>query len=181
MTEGERIPVEKPEGYHCFACGTANPIGLKLEFYRQGETVNAEITLQKVHEGWENVAHGGIISTLVDEVMSWAVMCTKKVFIVTRKMNLKYVKPVLIGVPLVVTGKLLDDSKPPRIMAQADIRDREGRLLVRGSAEFIAMSGEGLSSVPEGLKEDMQAIFSKLREKEGRRSQSPTIRSHFPT
>ena len=162
MNKSDRIPITKPQGYHCFACGTANPIGLKLEFYRQGETVSAEITLQKVHEGWENVAHGGIISTLVDEVMSWTVMCAKRKFIVTRKMNLKYVKPVVIGVPLTITGKLLDDGKPPRITAQADVRDEHGRLLVRGSAEFIAVTGEDLSSVPEGLKKDMLAVFARL-------------------
>jgi acyl-coenzyme A thioesterase PaaI-like protein len=180
MGESQRIPVEKPQGYHCFACGTANPIGLNLEFYRQGETVQTEITLQKVHEGWENVAHGGIISTLVDEVMSWAVMCAKRVFIVTRKMSLKYVKPVGIGVPLTVSGRLLDDSNPPRITAQADVRDDGGRLLVRGKAEFIAMSGDDLSSVPVGLKEDMLDVFSKLRQQEGNHSGTPTIRSHLP-
>ena len=65
----EAIP--KLEGYNCFACGTANPIGLNLHFYLRGGYLCSDITLGKNYEGWENMAHGGIVSTLLDEVMSW--------------------------------------------------------------------------------------------------------------
>jgi len=69
MTEEERIEIPKPSGYNCFACGTANPIGLHLNFFRSGDYVCSEITLDRYHGGWENIAHGGIISTILDEVM----------------------------------------------------------------------------------------------------------------
>ena len=87
----ERFDIEKPQGHGCFACGTANPIGLNLQFYRLGDSVCSDITLTKHHEGWENIAHGGIISTMIDETMSWAILYFKRVFMVTRKMNIKYI------------------------------------------------------------------------------------------
>jgi len=162
MNEEKRISIEKLQGHNCFACGTANPIGLNLQFYNLGDEVCSEITLGKNHEGWENMAHGGIVSTLLDEVMSWTIMYFKKIFLVTRKMDIKYVRPVLIGIPLTVKGSVLDDSAPPKIKARAEIRDNEGHLLVRSNAEFVAVSGEKLSLVPENLKEEMFALFDKF-------------------
>jgi len=159
MVSEELIKIPKPQGYNCFACGTANPIGLNLQFYNLGNEVCSEITLGKNHEGWENMAHGGIVSTLLDEVMSWTIMYFKKIFLVTRKMDIKYIRPVLIGTPLTVKGKVLDDSEPPKIKARAEIRDSEGHLLVRSSAEFVELPVEKLSLVPESLKEEMVALF----------------------
>ncbi|MFH0844938.1 MAG: PaaI family thioesterase [Pseudomonadota bacterium] len=152
----------KLKGYNCFACGTANPIGLNLHFYINGDSVCADIVLGKNYEGWENVAHGGIVSTLLDEVMSWTIMYSKKVFLVTRNMSIKYIRPVPIGIPLTVIGKFMDDSEPPKIKAKAEIRDGQKRLLVRSSAEFVAVHKEKLSSVPDRLKEDMLLLFDRL-------------------
>lgn len=76
-----REPIPKLEGYNCFACGTTNPIGLNLNFYREGEYVCSDITLDKNYEGWENMAHGGIVSALLDEVMSWTVIYFRRVFL----------------------------------------------------------------------------------------------------
>ena len=158
----ERIDLPKPEGQYCFACGTANPNGLDLHFYRSVETICTDITLGKYHVGWQNIAHGGIISTVLDEVMSWTVMYFKKTFFVTRKMEIKYVRPVFIGIPLTVTGRLLDDSKPPRIKVRADMRDNDKKLLVRSNGEFVIIPKDDLSLVPEGQREEMLSLFERF-------------------
>ncbi len=158
----ERIEIPKPQGHNCFACGTENSIGLNLQFYRLADTVCTELTLQRRYEGWEGVVHGGIVSTLLDEVMSWAIMYTKKVFLVTRKMDIKYVRPVLVGIPLKVAGRLVDDSEPPKIKARAEIRDEQGRLLVRSNAEFVEIPKENFSGLTEDYKEKMLSLFEKF-------------------
>ena len=86
-------------------------------------------------------------------------MYFKRVFFVTRKMEVKYVKPVLVGIPLTVSGRLLDDSDPPKIRTRAEIRDDKGGLLVKSSGEFVELPKERLSSVPEQMKEDMLSLF----------------------
>ena len=160
--ETERVAIKKPEGHYCFACGTKNPIGLNLQFYRLGDAVGTDITLGKYHEGWQDMAHGGIISTLLDEVMSWAVMVSKKTFLVTRKMDVKYIRNVMIGTPLTVTGRLTDDTAPPRLLARGEIRDDQGRLLVRGNGEFVALSEDKWAAMPDGFKTQMAALFASL-------------------
>ena len=160
--EERRVEIRKPQGHYCFACGTENPIGLNLQFYRLGDAVCADITLGKYHEGWQDIAHGGIISTLLDEVMSWAIMVSKKTFLVTRKMDIKYIQNVSIGIPLTVTGRLVDDSSPPKIRAKGEIRDDQGSLLVRSAAEFVALPEEKFSSLPPGFKTQMASLFESI-------------------
>jgi acyl-coenzyme A thioesterase PaaI-like protein len=155
-----RIP--QLEGHTCFACGTANPIGLKLKFYRSGDAICTDIELQRYYEGWTNMAHGGIISTLLDETMSWAIIYFKRVFFVTRKMELKFIRPVLVEKPLTVQGRLLESKDDSRIRARADIVDSEGNMLARSTGEFVVLREADLSSVPEDMKKEMTALFEKF-------------------
>ena len=162
MAAVERIDLPKVRGHSCFACGTANPIGLNLEFYRSGDAVCADIILGKYHEGWENMAHGGIISTLLDEVMSWTILYFKRIFFVTRKMEVKYVKPVVIGTPLTVRGKLIKEKREGFVEVQAEIRDEGGKILCKAVGEFVELPAEKLALVPEGVKRDMEDLFQRF-------------------
>jgi uncharacterized protein (TIGR00369 family) len=161
MSDDIRAEIPKLQGHTCFACGTENPIGLNLRFYRLGEAVCTDITLGKNYEGWENMAHGGILSTLLDEVMSWTILYFKRILFVTRKMEVKYIKPVLIGVPLQVRGELIKGGREDLITVKAEIRD-ENKVLCKARGEFVELSMEKLSAVPDGLKRDMGELFSRF-------------------
>ena len=54
---------------HCFVCGDKNDIGLKLDFYEKDGKARAEFTPEKKFEGYKDILHGGILSSLLDEVM----------------------------------------------------------------------------------------------------------------
>ena len=158
-TNESKVPIRKLQGHHCFACGTDNPIGLNMQFYRMDDMVCSDITLERNHEGWENMAHGGIISTLLDEVMSWTGMVFKRTFLVTRKMDIKYIKPVPLGAPLTVRGKILNETGTSKIDIRGEIVDAQKRLLVRSRAEFVILADRQLSSVSEGMKREMMDMF----------------------
>ena len=150
------------DDHYCFVCGEQNPSGLHLRFSLQDGKVRTEFTPQKIHQGYKDIIHGGLISTLLDEVMSWAVLYFKRVLFVTRKMKIKYIRPVLIGTPLTVKGILIDTSEPPKVMTRGEILDDQGRLLVRSTGEFIELPAESFSSVSEGVKKEMLALLEKL-------------------
>ncbi len=163
--EMAKTPIEKVNGHTCFACGTANPIGLQMNFYRQGDSVCSDITLGKYHVGWENIAHGGIISTMLDEVMSWTVLYFKRSFFVTRKMDVKYVKTVPVGKPLTVLGSISGSSftaGTEKVSAKGQIVDKEGHLLARSSGEFVLLPKDKLAEIPAGMKQDMLDLFERL-------------------
>ena len=60
--------------HHCFACGTLNIHGLHLELHVEDGRCWTELTLPERFEGWEGIAHGGIVCTILDEVMAWALV-----------------------------------------------------------------------------------------------------------
>ncbi|MBW2064276.1 MAG: PaaI family thioesterase [Deltaproteobacteria bacterium] len=156
-----RLQIPKLEGHHCFACGTENSRGLNLYFYRDDDWVCSDVVLEKWHEGWENMAHGGILSTLLDEIMSWTIIYFKRIFFVTRKMEVRYLKPVVIGEPLSVRGRI-SEERPPRITARAEILNDSGSVLVKGMGEFVEIPEDRLQAVPEALKKDMKALFDRM-------------------
>ncbi len=162
-TNDKQIPIPKLQGHRCFACGTDNPIGLNMRFYQTGDMVCSDITLNRNHEGWENMAHGGIISTLLDEVMSWTVLYFKRAFMVTRKMDVKYIRPVPLDAPLTARGKILNETDNSRIDIRGEILDAQKKLLVRSRAEFILLAEEQLTTVPETHKQEMLDLFSQFK------------------
>jgi acyl-coenzyme A thioesterase PaaI-like protein len=56
----------------CFACGKENPRGLKMDIEIDSEGARCEYLVPADLQGWQGFAHGGIISTLLDEIMVWA-------------------------------------------------------------------------------------------------------------
>lgn len=54
---------------HCFGCGRDNPIGLKLDMQMEDGRCVAYFTPKAEHESYGDRMHGGLTSTLLDEVM----------------------------------------------------------------------------------------------------------------
>ena len=74
--------------HNCFACGDANPIGMHLHIeLGEGE---ARTTWRAGDDfvGWEDKVHGGLLATLLDEVMAWAPSSYDS-WAVTAEMNLR--------------------------------------------------------------------------------------------
>ena len=157
----KRIPIPILEGHDCFACGTNNPIGLKLKFYRQDNYICSNVTLTRNHVGWQNMAHGGIISTLLDEVMSWTVIYFKKSFSVTRRMGVRYLRPVPVGVPLTVKGTITSDEEKRRCQAEALLEDDEEKVLAKAEGDFAILSADRLKDFPEDFKKQMMELFKR--------------------
>ena len=155
----DKTPIPILEGHDCFACGTNNPIGLKLDFYRQDNSICSDVILSRNHVGWQNMAHGGIISTLLDEVMSWTVIYFKKAFSVTRQIQVRYLRPVPVEVPVTVKGTIISDGKSRSCQAEAILLDSEGNILAKGEGDFAVLSGDRLTALPEEFKNQMLELF----------------------
>ena len=53
----------------CFACGPDNPDGLQIRFVTEGSTSTATIVIGKRFQGYEDIAQGGIVATILDTAM----------------------------------------------------------------------------------------------------------------
>lgn len=123
----------------CFACGTDNPIGLKLAFIR-GTNLNevwAQFTPDSVHQGYPGIMHGGLVTTLLDEAMA-KVINFRGLTAVTATLEVKFRNPVPIGAPLKITGELVDE-KARRCSIQARVEDESGKVLAEATSVFIKL------------------------------------------
>lgn len=121
---------------YCFACGLENPIGLKLQFTIEGDSVFATFTPTKEHQGFVNVLHGGIISTLLDEAMAHAIIAQGH-RAVTAKLELSFRKPTAIGQPVLINGRIIS-KKSKLIKATAQI-NQNGQITAEAYADFLVV------------------------------------------
>ncbi len=95
---------------NCFVCGKDNPIGLKLDFYSQDNSAWCLWETHQNFEGYPEIMHGGIIATLLDEVMAKAILSGEQTA-VTRELSIKYLKPALLNKTYKVFGQIVRQRK----------------------------------------------------------------------
>lgn len=94
---------------NCFICGDKNSCGVQAKFYFNGSEATTEIIAGEQFEGYKGIYHGGVISSLLDEVMIKAILAND-IFAVTAEMTVKYLKPVKVGDRLKFIGKVVRDK-----------------------------------------------------------------------
>lgn len=87
-------PYTKIEGYCCFGCSPDNHNGLRMDFFEDGEEIYSEWDPVQHFQGYINVLHGGIQSTLMDEIACWAVLIKLKTGAVTAAMDIRLKRTV---------------------------------------------------------------------------------------
>lgn len=118
----------------CFACGLENSFGLRLRFYDNGkDQVFSHFTIEPQHAGYPNMAHGGIVAAILDEVAGRTMMINApNRFFATARMDVRYRQPVPVGVPLDATGWLIA-SHASRTRARAEIFTTEQGILAEAN------------------------------------------------
>ena len=149
-TSGTRISAL--DDHNCFGCGRLNPHGLRLAFHRLPEEpgVWAPFTPLPDHEGYAGLVHGGIISTLLDEAMAWA-LYAREIWSVTARMSVTFRKPVAVGEPTRAIGRLVADRGRLLEAAGELRRERDDVLLAEATATFIR--------VPEAQAREWRARY----------------------
>ena len=121
--------------HHCFACGGTNPIGMRLKI-EIGHGV-ARTTWVAGHDfvGWSDKIHGGIIATLLDEVMAWA-PSSDDAWAVTAEMTIRYRSPATPGEELRAIGRVVGQRR--RIYTvTGEVRGADGRVIAEGSGKYL--------------------------------------------
>ena len=122
----------------CFVCGPENPIGLQAIFSTDEVecTSYAGLQLTTNYQGWQDVIHGGILASLLDEACIYA--CRAKADqCVTAELQVRYRKPVPVGAKIVVSGQLTDSSR--KIWLAAAQIKIEGTLYAEASAKVFVL------------------------------------------
>jgi len=128
------MEIELIDDNYCFACGTDNPMSLRLKFEPEGDGLTGEFTPGREHQGYKGIIHGGILSTLLDEAMA-RLLINRGLSIVTVKMEIRYRKPVRIGERLTIKASA-GDRNGRLVQAKGRILNEKGELAATAEATF---------------------------------------------
>ncbi|MDR1709567.1 MAG: PaaI family thioesterase [Candidatus Accumulibacter sp.] len=158
-------PIVNMEGMRCFACGADNPVGLHMDFLTDGERVCSFVAVPPGMAGWGRTAHGGILSTMLDEIMCWAIIYLLGKMAVTQSMRVEFVKPVQVEQALTVIGAIgRVDGR--RVTVNGEIRGPDDALCVRAEGIFAAMPAPTAVRTGVMSQSEMERFLPVLRQRE---------------
>lgn len=134
------------EDYKCFGCSPINEIGLRLEFWEEGEYVIAKWMPRKSLEGFRNVLHGGIQATLLDEIASWVVQTRCKTVGVTSSMDIKYRWPVLVSEGEITMRAKVKEAGTRMATIEAELFGNDGKLCASAVVKYFLFNAERASA-----------------------------------
>jgi len=120
---------------HCFVCGCENKHGLGLTFSYKDDTALCSLSIPGHFQGWSGIVHGGIVATLLDEVMAKSAHFAGFTA-VTAEISVKYKKPTPADTPLRLFGRVVKQQR--RILhTQGELQCEDGTLLASAEARFF--------------------------------------------
>ena len=139
-----------PNSKSCFVCGLDNPNGLRLTFHSGEDHVWAEFIPQSWMVGYENVIHGGLISTVLDEVVIWTAFQSTGRFAVTAELKVRFRKPLHLGDRVTVQGKFKEDRSRLWIVT-AEMIHQEGYKIADAEARLMPLNQQESDALRQAL------------------------------
>ncbi len=128
----------------CFVCGPDNPIGLNVAFnieVLEGEPrCVGEFLPGSQHVGYEGVTHGGIVFSLLDDVMAnWLWLQGEHSF--TAKAEIRYRDELPVGTPIRLVGRCCKRKGRLALMESELIGQADEKLYAQATASFMLAQG----------------------------------------
>ena len=132
MTE-DRI---RSDANNCFVCGPGNPIGLRIEFRMDDDLCRASFCPGKDYIGYENMVHGGIIYSALDDVMAnWLFLQGATAY--TAKCEIRYRQPVAVGTRVDLAGWLIKRKGSLALLEGTATRASDNEVVADAKASFM--------------------------------------------
>ena len=128
-------PIKLEDDNYCFACGNKNECGLKLVFNYSDGKLTAEFTPSKIYQGYKDITHGGIITTVLDEAMIQAAIA-EGLKPVTAEINVRFKKPLPAN---------------EKTLAEAEITKRGSKLIEATSRLLLKSDGSVIAEASSKL------------------------------
>ena len=127
---------KKPEYNMCFACGAENPIGLHMHFFAIPQGALSVFTPSHEHQSYNDRMHGGLIMTLMDEIMGNYLFLTEGKPAYTGKMESRFRQPVVIGETILITCHEVK-RKGHLVVLEAQVQKADGTLCAEATSHMM--------------------------------------------
>jgi uncharacterized protein (TIGR00369 family) len=116
-----------------------------LDFRIEDKRAVAEYRPRAEHQGYPGLVHGGLIATMLDEAMGWA-MYSLGVWAVTGKMEIRYRQPLPLDGRATVSGEVVR-NRGRWLEVRGEVRSAEGRLVAESEALFMRLPKEKVAEL----------------------------------
>jgi uncharacterized protein (TIGR00369 family) len=116
-------------------------MGLDLGVSTDRQRVESRVVFRPEHVGLSGTVHGGLVSTVLDEMMAWACGVATRRLAYCAEMTVRFVRPVAPGVELVAQGELVENRRGRLYLTRAELRNAAGDLLAEATGKFIPVPG----------------------------------------
>ena len=127
--------------HHCFACGTLNTTGMGLILHVERGRSWVEWTLEPRFQGWDGIAHGGILATILDEVMAWALVGEDN-WGLTARLSIDFKRPVRVGQAIRAEGWITRSRRRIVDTAAQATDATTGEVLATATGLYVAADEE---------------------------------------
>lgn len=127
--------------HNCFACGADNPAGMHLDIRVEDGRAVVEFEPREIYQGFPGHMHGGLLATVLDEVMAWAIYAAGS-WAVTAKMEIRYRQPTPLEGTLRAVGEVTRDRGGRTFEAQGRIETIDGATVVEATGIFMRVPVE---------------------------------------
>ena len=132
----------------CFVCGPRNESGLRLRFERDGDAVTTSYKASYHHQGFPGVLHGGVVSALLDEVMS-RVSVVEGRWTQTARMEVRFRRPVPVDSTVTAVGRKTRERRG-FVDAEGLVLLADGSVAAEASGTFAPVTNDALAEMSSG-------------------------------
>ena len=132
QVDSDLLPPHYPT---CLGCGPDADHGFHLSVRRDGDEVVTTHRFTQAQSGGPGIAHGGAVATVVDDLLGYLLYVVRKAG-VTRKLEVEYLKPVLVDHEYVVRGRV-DSVDGRKVWVSCEGTDTSGVVCFRGAGLFL--------------------------------------------
>ncbi|MGW8193115.1 MAG: PaaI family thioesterase [Desulforhopalus sp.] len=129
-------PIPNSAEQTCFGCGVKNHQGLQMEFFTDDKRLYSFLDIPVAMAGWDKTVHGGILSTILDEIMGWSVIYLFKKLGLTKSMTVNFIKPVWVNSRITVVGGAAQDPQGRTVAMVGEVYNEEDILCANATSEF---------------------------------------------
>jgi uncharacterized protein (TIGR00369 family) len=105
------------------------------------------------------VVHGGIVATLLDEVMVWACAVRTKRFAFCAELQVRYLHPVRPEEELLASGELVNNRRDKLFEAKAELRNSAGLVLASATGKYWPIKSADVKEMVTDFVGDPNWVF----------------------
>ncbi len=135
----------------CYVCGQFHPRGLRARFFAFPDgQVQVQFSAEPTQTGYEDIVHGGVVSTLFDELLGWPVVLQTGRMCFTAELTVRFLKPLHVGARYVaLAGPAIDRGRYWE--SEGDLRDESRALHAKARGKFFLLSEDQTLAVVERM------------------------------